>query len=379
MKKIKILAAAALSLAIIVSLTSCPEAPKEKHVAKVVDLRNKKGGQVAFRSTNPDPGKVFSAELLNFVPRFIDENGAHPDVPSYLILGKGAGEKNLPAVNPEFPAEKIANAIKIEDHKDGVKFTFTRLEGYETAPFTWINVQYLDGVGHKSTGISLAGPTKLTDTDENPSVELVYPLVDPNSDVPTRFWVQVSTNDDDVPAENAYYASFFYKVDPVNGYGCVDTVQPDYQITDYLGLSEDGVMTLKLTIPPVAKVNVANASTLTHSVGLNMQSGFAPAYSEKAGQPSAIRQLCIEESATPAEIEAAENDQTVAYTVDFKAKFEELDADEQAAVLADLEAKPFIWASLIYHYEVNVPGLEGYVFDTPWVISNVVPNPFSAE
>ncbi|MCQ2613245.1 MAG: hypothetical protein MJ183_06560 [Treponemataceae bacterium] len=374
MKKIKILAAAALSLAIIVSLTSCPEAPKEKHVAKVVDLRNKKGGQVAFRSTSPDSGKKFNAGLLDSVPRFIGENGVEENVPSYLIRGKGADAEKLNAVDPEFPAEEIKKAIKIDNHDDGVKFTFTRLEGYETAPFTWINIQYLDGVGHKSTGVSLSGDKLAGDT-----VELVYPLVDPNSDVPTRFWVQVSTDGDGVPAANAYYASFFYKVDPVNGYGCVDTVQPDYQITDYLGLSEDGVMTLKLTIPPVAKVNVANASTLTHSVGLHMQSGSAPAYSENAGQPSDIWELTFEGPATEKEIEAAENDETVAYTVDFKAEFEKLDADKKAAVRAGLKDKPFIWASLIYHYEVNVPGLEGYVFDTPWVISNVVPNPFSAE
>ncbi len=368
MKKIKTLAAAALALAIIMTLTSCPDKPAEKHVAKVVDLRNKLGGQVSFRSTNPNVD--FSYELLHSVPRFIGENGVEKDVPSFWSNGNGADSVRYTSADAKFAA--IENAVIIEDHPDGIKFTFNRPAGYETAKFTWINIQYLDEVGHKSTGISLSGE-QLTDTDEDPKVELIYPLVDPEREL-TRFWIQISTDGDDVAFENAHYAQLMYKVVPVHGHGCVWAVQPDYQIRDYLGLSEEGVMTLKLTIPPVAKTG-----TLKHSVGLHMQSGPAPAYSENAGQPSDIWELTFEEPATEEEIEAATEDHEAEFTVDFKAEFEKLNDEEKAAVRAGLKDKPFIWASLIYHYEVNVEGLEGYVFDTPWVISNVVANPFPAE
>ena len=44
-----------------------------------------------------------------------------------------------------------------------------------------------------------------------------------------------------------------------------------------------------------------------------------------------------------------------------------------------LKDNPYVWVSLTYNYKVDIPGLEDYVFDTPWVISNVISNPFAAK
>ena len=131
-------------------------------------------------------------------------------------------------------------------------------------------------------------------------------------------------------------------------------------------------MTLKLTVPPVAK-----DGTLKHNIGLHMQKGSASAYTEAAGTPSDVLLLCVaNEDATAEEIEASKDGAIYEYKVDFKELYNNLTEEEKAAVNADLKTNPYIWASLIYSYEIPTEGFEDFVFDTPWVISNVIKNPF---
>jgi len=344
--------------AVLFGLISCGAAPDETtHEAKVVDLRNKKGGTVSSirAAGNTAVNTDFSAKFLESVPRFIGENGVETGYSFWAIKGT---ETTVKPSDAEF--EKIKAVVKIEDHDDGIKFTFTRPEGYADKPIDWVNIQYLDDVGHKSTGIDFDKDNHATFLSTN-SIEVVYPLVDPYKDE-SRFWIQLSNDD--------YYIALFYAVTPIHGHGCVDTVQEDYQIRDYLELSDEGVMSLKLTIPPVAKTG-----TLKHSVGLYAQSGSGNQYTEGAGTPINITQLGFFEEASAEEIAAATAGKEVEYTVDFADKFINLSAENKAKVEAVLEANPYIWASLVYKYQVNVPGLEDYVFSTPWVISNVISVP----
>lgn len=376
MKKTSIFVAT--TLALVMGLVGCAGADDstttKEHVAQTVDLRNYKGDKVSFLETG-DAGRAarsaftaareanteFSYEFVGIVPRFIGENGVEVNHPSYWKV-----ETPEPVIydigSPEFGA--IVNSVKIKDDPKGIRFIFNRPEGYEKSKFTYVNVQFLDMVGHKSTGIGFGGE-KLTDTDEDPKVEIVYPLVDPESELETRFWIQIATDD--------YYADLTYKVVPIHGEGSVKPVQEDYRIRDYLELSEDGVMTLKLTVPPVAK-----DGTLIHSIGLHMQKGDAPAYTEEAGQPEGLP-LCIVETASEEEIIASKLGTICEYKVDFKKLFDELEDAEKAEVLEALKETPYIWASFIYDYEVPVEGFEEFTFSTPWVISNTIKNPFAGE
>ncbi|MCQ2576899.1 MAG: hypothetical protein MJ176_00055 [Treponema sp.] len=368
-------------MALALGLVSCaPVASNDSnsdggnHVAEVVDLRNYVGNKVSFvddpgndggraarsaRAASVNPNKEFSFELVNVVPRFIGENGVETNPPSFVVTGTDADPKNYTYADDEFAVFK--NAVLIEDNDNGIKFTFTKPTGY-SADFTGINVQFLDKVGHKSTGVSLYD-SELAGKD---TVNLVYLLVDPYSTDETRFWIQMYSDD--------YYADLTFKVVPVHGYGCVKSVQPDYKITDYLELSEDGVMKLKLTVPPVAK-----DGTLTHNVGLHAQLGSGAAYSEGAGQPKDIEVLSFSEPASVEEVNASKQGTVYEYTVDFKAKYDALDDTRKGEVDSILASKPYIWASVIYSYEVPVDGINTIEFDTPWVISNVVANPFASS
>lgn len=368
MKKTKTSFIVLSALVAAIALSSCANnTPDEtKHVAKVVDLRNKKGNAISFsRSAARAADAEFSSEFLKTVPRFIGENGVETNHPSFLDI------KDVKRYNPndeEF--NKILAAVKIEDHKDGVKFTFKRMAGFEDVPYKWVNVQFLDDVGHKSTGISFDPNNKTSLVDSTTgTVEIIYPLVDPTrpnkNGKETRFWIQLTTD--------KYYADLSYKVVPKNGHGCVENVQEDYNIRDYLKLSEDGVMSLELTIPPIAK-----ADTLKHNVGIYVQKTSDPQYTEKAGNPVNTN-LGISEAASEAEINAAKDGKVVEYKVDLKEFYAKLTEEQKNGLNTMLKDNPYVWVSLTYNYKVDIPGLEDYVFDTPWVISNVISNPFAAK
>jgi len=348
--------------AVLLGLISCNQTPDttKEHVAEVVDLRNKKNGEaVNLRSAMREAsGQAFSSEFLASVPRFIGENETKEAKSIWAI-----GNESVNTSDAKF--DKIKAAVKIEDDKDGIKFTFTRPEGYTDKEFTWVNIQYLDEVGHKSTGMSLDKNSHSAILSKD-TVSIVYPLVDDTKKTDTRFWIQLCTD--------SYEAQLFYKVVPAkdHGHGCVKAVQEDYKIRDYLTLSEDAVMTVNNTIPPVAKTG-----TLKHNIGVYAQATGDNQYTDKAGIPVNIPEMGLFEVASEAEISAGNNGTVVDYKYDFKDRYNKLSAEDKAKVDAVLKDKPYIWVSYAYKYQVNVEGLSDYTFDTPWVISNVIKNPLA--
>lgn len=348
--------------AVLFGLISCGAAPDETtHEAKVVDLRNKKGGTVSNlrAATSAEENTTFSSEMINEYDHFIGENGPEKTISKWVFHK----EKKLYEYNSE-EFKKIKAAVVLSDDPNGVKFTINKPEGY-TQDFTWINIHYLDDAGRKSTALDTgANGMDLSGKDK---IELVFPLVD-KTKPETKFWIQVCTDD--------YEAQLMYKVTPVNGYGCVDSVQSDFSMRDYLEITDEGVLVLKLTIPPVAKTD-----TLKHNIQFHIQTSSKPQYSKEAGaEENKIKDLyAIYEAASAAEVNAANEGKEVDFKLNLVDVLAGLSPAELAAFPAEASTYKYLWASFIYSYQVNVPGLENYIFTTPWVISNVVENPMAAE
>lgn len=357
--------------AILLSIISCQAGPDVEEPSKAFDMRNKLHGKVTTFRAGEEPGKEFSYEFLDHVEGFLGENGRE-DVHASFATINGA------VVNTNEDFEQFKNAVIIEDDPNGVKFTFTRPTGFADKPITYINIQYLDGVCHKSTGVIIPDSVMAQDATEG-KIEVVYPLVDPNNEL-TRFWIQLaSTVEEEGKEKDIYYADLSFKVTPVNGYGCVDDVLPSYKIRDNLTITEDGKLILKKYIPPVAK-----EGTLKHAIGFTLKTSPELQYSEaewKDNNKNAEIKLGLLELAAENEVEASdvddneENPEDIVF--DIAELFENMyfTSDELAELQTAVDEYPYMWASVIYHYKLDIEGLEDYTFATPWTISNVIANP----
>lgn len=346
--------------AVMFGMISCSQAEdetKKEHVTQVVDLRSKKGGEVSFRSATARAANTdFSYEMLPKLDNFIGENGVEVMYSKWVYRNGAEIIKIINYNDAEFA--KIKAAITLADHKDGVEFTIKHPEGedYRTKPFTWLNVTYVDEVGHKAVGVDI--PNTEFGKEE---VKVVFPLVDPNKPSAT-FWLQVCTAE--------YEAQLVYKVVPIHGYGCPDPVQEDYRIRDYLKITEDGKLSLVYTVPPKAKAN-----TLQHDIAIYVQNSSKPQYSKEAAEENndPKHRGFILESATAEEIAAVAEGRVVQYSIDLKEKF---DDDQKREINKDVTENPYVWASFIYKYKVDIEGLDDYTFAAAWFISDVIKNPF---
>lgn len=239
--------------AILLSFMSCkPSAEPEPEPIPVVDLRNKDADGKSLRAAaNAEP--EFSYKLLEKSDWASFEENTRV---SFCTIG---GNSFGPGTD-EY--KKMAAAIKFEDCEDGVKFVFTKPEGYDNV--TSIVFQYMDGNGQRSTCI---------DSDDWNSVfngnggnfELTYPLVLPGKRA--DFWVMLGNGN-----ENQLSVNFKYTVMPAHGKGIVDDLPKNYDETNYVEIDEDGhTLKLKKIVPPTGV-------TLMHCIEFDEQTGGSSAW-----------------------------------------------------------------------------------------------------
>lgn len=320
--------------AILFSVISCGGNPEPKHVAKVVDYRNKDASGNAITRSAASAGTVeFSYEFKDFLENFSGNKGKTYSYVSCNNQGFSSGEEY----------EKMKNAIKFEDCEDGVKLVFTKPADYDNV--TWIVFQYIDGYGNRSTAMECADWGALFETGD---FEFVYPLVCAGQKA--TFWVMLGNGKDEQPS-----TSFFYDVMPAHGEKVVDDMQEDYEETDYIEIVDGHVMNLKMTIPPSAK-------DLTYSVTLAEQDGGTKAW-ENEKEVNKLGQLYLMPAGEDAE-EAAENGEEYELTVDLKnyitpgSNAQGFDTD----LSKDYEK---IFVEFVYRYKLE--DFPGYYFATPAV------------
>lgn len=362
--------------AVLLSLASCkkptdtPADPETKpeHVAQVVDYRNKDASGNACRAAESDTPAVLeeiSWKLLDKLEPFDTkyENGEFTRGIGYSNCSyTGADGKDVicDPVNNKETYNKMKNAIKFEDHKDGVKLVFTKPAGYDKV--TWIVFQYVDGNGNRSTCIDRNDwGTFFDGTDGSGNFELVYPLVKKGQKA--NFWVMLGNGNDAQPD-----VSFFYEVMPAHGKKVVDDMQSDYRETDYLSMEDGHTAKVKLSIPPYAK-------TLKTMFVLHEQNGGT--YPWYDGDVNKLGVYVYEDAEA---LKAAQNGTKHEFNLDLSEKVIETvngNADFGKGFGKNLyKDNSHVFVSLTYQYTLEDAAYDGYYFTTPEVKSMPVANDF---
>ncbi|MCQ2241699.1 hypothetical protein [Treponema sp.] len=343
--------------------TGCPKEPdpSKPHVAEIVDLRNyKNDGTVLSRAANSgesDPvSSTFSYKIIDNVKNFdggVEGNG----VSRFQKTENGQWKLIFPG-DAEF--EALAGMVSFEDHPDGFKFVFKKAADYGN--IDWVNLQYVDKNGNRSTAIEAEDWGTLTESGD---FEIVYPLVNPNTS--NIFWVMFDDNNPD-----HYSAYLFFEVNTIHGKGCVKPMQWDYQETDYSEILDGHLLHITKMIPP-------KAYNITHSFQLIEQKNGTEAYGpylNEDGSYDVVTKLggCFDEKISEEEQLAADNGTALDYTIDLADYLEE-DFDNYWGKI-DLslsEGKPYIFTEFNYKYQLE--GYDGYFFSTP----AIKPVPVSSE
>lgn len=344
--------------ALLVGLIGCKEVdPPKPHVAQVVDYRNKtEDGTVISRSVSArdTAGTEFeysfihedhNLDLYSFYKVVIRDGGSLYVEDDFKAEAAGYGEESKAKV------EAFASNVVITNHPDGFQLEFTTPEGFDDINL-W-SLQYIDGTGNKSTGVLKDGAI------ENGKLTVVYPLVKPGKEA--KFWVQLAGVADEYARK--WEAQLYYSVTPVNGLGCVDDVQKDYDPTDYAEIVDGSILRISKVIPPMAK-------NLQRSVLLFEQDTNNEPYGE-GSNVNGIGGIQFE-NATEEEVKACEAGEAIEFDIDLKKYMESSDSYGWCIDLELSKNKPYIWVFFSWSYTLE--DFPGYTFGTPQIQTKVVPN-----